>query len=698
MLTNHLAAVVLQAGREGTDVTVPQRTPSQFWIAIAVLVLGAAAALFLWYRTDFSGLPDDQQSVKSTLKQQRQDLSPVSLRIPATADVSECWPQLSRLLDAVERGSADVSLGVETHTTHADALAHARDELSQAWDPVVRRVPKRARQAIELGVLLAVFGAIAVSTSAVVGTLQGGDGLPTLPQTLETAVSITQSVVTTGLEILTAFPFADVVWAFAFAYTIITLEWIYTHWYVTASVVVLGGLVLAILEWRSDGDDSRALYDRRHTTLAVVASVLSVWVVGTVPAALAASFVAAGDLPPLVATLGAAVGFLSALALTVTFTVGAVAGLLQDVFIAAGAGVRLQRLARARPSELIRRLLERTIGLSRGTRDLPQPASGSDADWPLVGSILVRRILNVANGVLVVVLAAYVVVSVVEGRLARVLGALATAPGDTKLAIGLVVAVPTVVLALQARAAWPDIRTALAESFARQRVRVAVLGRGMPTVGVVGVTVVAYQFTQSIPVAVALGIAAGLVLYGLYVLLLKSQHAISMLETGESLPKETLVQVYPPLTVEVDGEDGQTHEEQRFYAVINGSTGVMWNDRTAFERFLRETIADCRDPDATPSSLGYWHAKDAFDHGIADPDVTDAKLDEKIRKHTVHSLREANGAIKRSEVLADLEQFPDDRREQRWNEWFADGILRRVDDLLVLEYDPWKADDRGRSS
>ena len=697
--TNALAAAVLQVGRDTQDVTVPDQTLGQFYFAVAVIVLGAAVSLMLWYRTDFSGLPDDQQDAKGDLRQQRQARSPVSLRIPATADVAEYWPRLSGLIDAAEAGFEGSKGRVDSPPSSFDALAEARDEITRAWDPLLSRLPKRARQAIELGVLLAVFGAVAVSTSAVVATLEGGDGLPTLPALLETAVSVTLSVAATGLDVLTAFPFAANLWRFAFAFGTLGVQWVYTHWYVTATVVILGGLALAVLESRADGDDREALYDRRHTTLAFVASVLSIWLAGTVPAALAASFVTAGDLPSVVATAGAAVGFLAAFALTAVLGVGAVAGLLQDILVAAGAGVRFRASARLRPSVLFRTVLEHTLGLRRGRSGLPQPAAeGREADWSLVGSIIVRRGLHVANGVLVVVLAAYVVVSVVDGRLMRVLGALASASSDTQLAVALVVAVPLVVLALQARAAWPDIRTALAESFARQRVRIAVLGRGVPTVGVVAGAVVGYQLSRSIPIGIALGIIVGLVLHALYTLLLKSQHRVSMLETDESLPKETLVQVYPPLTVEVETDDGGTREEQRYYALVNGSTGVMWDDRGEFEQYLRETVVDCRDADRTPSSYGYWHATDAFEHGIVDPGVTVEKIHDRIRKHTVAPLRAANGATKRSEVLDQLEQFPDEHREERWSEWYEKGILSRAGDLLVLEYDPWSEESRRRSS
>jgi len=698
VLTNALATVALQATDGATDVTVPTQTPQQFYIAVAVVVLGAAASLALWYRTDFTGLPDDQSEQKSTLKQQRQSLSPVSVRIPATADVADYWSRLSGVIDAVDTGSGGSRGGVDAPPSHFEAVAAARDEISRAWDPLLSRVPKRARQAIELGILLALFGAVAVSTSAVVETLQSGNGAPTLPELLESVVTITQSVVTLAADVLTAFPFVDVLWAFAFAYSIMAVQWVYTHWYVTAALVIVGGLVLAVLEWQADGDDREALYDRRHTSLAFVGSVLSIWLVGTVPAAIAAAFVTAGDLPPVVATLGAAVGFLAAFATAAVLGVGALAGLLQDVLRAAGMGVSLRRVAQYRPGMVFPRLLSRTVGVPVVPPTPPEAdAEGRAADWSLVGSILVRRALHVANGVLVVVLAAYVVVSLVDGRLVRVLGALATAPADTKLAIGLVVAVPVGVLALQAREAWPDLQTALAESFARQRVRIAVLGRGVPTVGVAGGTVIGYQLSGSIPVAVALGIAVGVVLYGLYSLLLRSQYKVSMLEFGETLPSETLVQVYPPLTVEVGDEDGDgTHEEQRYYAVVNGSTGVMWDDRDEFESFLRETVVDCRDEDATPSSYGHWHAKDAFENGIVDPEVTVGKIHDKIRKHTIQPLRDANGATKRTDVLEKVDKFPDDHRERRWDEWFEKGVLRQVDDLLVLEYDPWK--DRQRSS
>jgi len=648
--TNALAAAVLQVGRDTQDVTVPDQTLGQFYFAVAVVVLGAAASLMLWYRTDFSGLPDDQQDAKGDLRQQRQARSPVSLRIPATADVAEYWPRLSGLIDAAEAGFEGSKGRVDGPPSSFDALAEARDEITRAWDPLLSRLPKRARQAIELGVLLAVFGAIAVSTSAVVATLEGGDGMPTLPEVLDAAVSLTQSVVSFGADVLTAFPFLDVLWAFAFAYSIMAVEWVYQHWYVTATVVILGGATLAVLESRADGTDRRALYDRRHTTLVVVGSMLLVWLTGTVPAAIMAAFVAAGDLPPVVATVGAAVGFVFALGVAFMLALGAVGGLLQDVFLAAGAGVRFERLASIRPATICRRLLRWAVGYPVGTPSLPQPAAeGREADWSLVGSIIVRRILHVANGVLVVVLAAYVVVSVVDGRLMRVLGALASASSDTQLAVALVVAVPVVVLALQARAAWPDIRTALAESFARQRVRIAVLGRGVPTVGVVAGAVVGYQLSRSIPIGIVLGIS-------------------------------------------------HTREEQRYYALVNGSTGVMWDDRDEFEQFLRETVVDCRDTDRTPSSYGYWHATDAFEHGIVDPEVTVEKIHDRIRKHTVAPLRAANGATKRSEVLAELEQFPEDHREQRWDEWYEKGILSRAGDLLVLEYDPWSEESRRRSS
>lgn len=684
-------------------VTVPQETTGQFWFAVVVIILFAAGSLILWYRTDFTGLPADQQRTKGDLRQQRQALSPLSVRIPATADVAEYWPAVSSVIDRVEGASGDSSPGVEDRTTTSKALAEAREEVSRAWTPVLSRLPKRARQAIEVGVLIAIFGATAVSTSAVVSLLERGSGMPSTLAVLERAVELTQTVLSTGL---TAFPFADMVWAMTFAYSILAVQWIYTHWYVTATLVIVGGLLLAALEYQASGEDRHALYDRRETTLSVIGALVLVWLAGTIPAALGAGLVAVGSVTGVaaigspVATVAAAIGFLLAFATALVLFAGAVAGLLQDVLLAAGAGLRFQRSGRYRPRAVCRRLLSATVGISSDGSSLPQPAGDREGDWALVGSILLRRALNVINGLLVVVLAAYVVVSVADGRLVRVLSALASAPTDTKLAVSLLVVVPLAVLAVQARAAWPDLKTAAIESFARQRVRIAILGRGVPTVGVVGGYVVAYQLFESIPLAVIAGIGVGVGLYALYVLVLKSQHQLSMLKLDEPLPSETLVQVYPPLSVTVDDADapGGERDERRYYAVINGTTHVLWPEREKFESDLQSAVIECREKDGTPCSVSTWHARDAFEYGRIDADATCQKVDEKIRKHTVQPLREAKGATKRADVLEDLEQFPDDRRQKRWESWFEDGILRQVDDLLVLEYDPWKEDNRRRSS
>jgi len=653
------------------DVTVPTQTPSQFWFAVVVLVIGGALSLYLWYRTDFSGLPDAQQERKASLRRQAAAASPSTVTIPSTADASEYWDALSETIDAVTSGDPDRT--AETGVSLPRALNEARSELSRAWQPVLEKLPRRAKWALGFGFAIAVMGAIAVSTSAVVAWLEGGDGMPPLVELAGDAVALTMDVLAAGVDLLLAFPFASTLWALAFTYGVLAVRWLYEHWYVTAPVVILAGLALAVFDHRADRPDTWTLYERRSAALSVLGSAVVVWVAGTVPAALG---LLAG-----VPTVGAAVGFLLAFGIVVVLGVGAVAGLTQDVLLAAGAGVRFRRVARYRPSRVLRRGVQVVAGLPVGGAQLPDRTEGRDPDWALVGSIVVRRALGVASGVLLVILAAYVVVALVEGRLTRVLVAFVNSPADTKLLVGVLVAIPLGVLAVQIRAAWPDLRAALGEAMARQGVRMAILGRGLPYGTVVFAYIVAHRLFQSIPVAVALAVASGVVLRGLYALLLKSQHRVSMLSSEDPHPSSTVVRVYPQLDAGGEG---------RYYAVVNGETRVLWPDRDEFEAQLRETVRDVRDRDAEPNAMATWHARDAFEYGIVDVDETRQKITEKIRKHTITPLRKNNRAEERETLLDGLQKFPEDLREQRWADWYEKGILRRVDDLLVLERDPWK--------
>lgn len=676
---------------QSQEVTVPSQTQGQFWFAVAVLVLFAGGSLVLWYRTDFSGLPKDQQEVKSALREQHHGLSPVSLRIPATEDVRDYRDDISRLVEAVNGESDGSNPTSPDRMTVPRALSEARSEVSSAWDPILGRVPKRSKQAVELGILLAVFGAIAVSTSRVVAWLQGGSGFPSPQVILSKAVALTQSVLATGVDVVFTNPHAELVWQLGFSYSILLFEVLYNNWQATSVLVITGGLVLAVLDWRAQGRDDEPLYDRRGAVLSVVGTAAVMWVAGTLPAALGAVTGAR--------TVGALAGLLLATVVFLVAFAGAVAGLMQDTLIAAGAGVRFQRVARFRPGAVLRETVGVALGLRTQQNGLPDVSDGRSADWPLVGSILLRRALSLVEGLLAVILVAYLIVAVAEGRLSRVLTAVANAPADRKALLGIVVAIVVGVVAVQARAAWPDIKTALAESFARQRVRVALLGRGVPYAGVIAAYVVGYHLFRSIALGIAAAIGSGLALYALYVLLLKSRYQLSLIGGEERLPSETLIQMYPQLT-DPDGD-------RWYYAVINGSTRVMWPDREVtveyeedvaedantpsgtFVDYVVDAAEDASTPGETPCSLATWHADDAFQWGIADVNETEQRIKEKVRKHTAQPLRENNRATRESQVLDELDEFPDHIREERWRQWFIDGILRREGDLLVLERDPW---------
>lgn len=653
------------------EVTVPKQTPEQFWVGIGTIVILAALGVFIWSRTDFSGLPKPQQRRKSRVRTQENDRTPLSLRIPAGEDVHEYVDAIRDRVLAVEQDGDEAD--IDERMSWLRAAAEAKRELGTAWDPVLSFLPRRARQAFELGILLAVFGAIAVSTGQVVAWLQQGKSFPGWVALASRAVDITFQLVDTATTVLTLFPYGDAVWGFGFAYSLLLWEFLYNSWAISAGTLIAAGLLLTLFDWRRDRDDDVELIDRNGAALAVVFALVTVWACGVIPVVFGALVGATH--------LGAFVGFLAALLALLVFLVGGVAGLLQDILWVAGAGVRFPRAARFRPSAVAKRVSRRIFGFGGYGTIVADQTDARDPDWALAGSILVERAISVLGGVLSVVLLAYLVVAVADGRFLRVFSALVTAPLDTKLLIAVLIVGPIAMLGYQIRAVWPDLKTAMAETWARRRVQAALVQRGIPTVAVVLAAIVIQQITESLVFAALGGVGVGLGAALLIAVLMQSQYRMAILGGGDPQQSQTLLQIYPPIE---DGDDGE-----QYFAVVDGNTRVLWPDREQFVEDVLSTAEAVRTHGEQPNTLGVWHAKRAFDLGLVDVAGTKAKVEERARKKTFAPLRKNDRRMEEDELQQKLAAIPDGVCEQRWDEWFRMGILQRRGDYIVLMRDPW---------
>jgi hypothetical protein len=253
--------------------------------------------------------------------------------------------------------------------------------------------------------------------------------------------------------------------------------------------------------------------------------------------------------------------------------------------------------------------------------------------------------------------------------------------------VAAVVGTPLAVAAVQMRAAWPTVRSAVADIWTRQRVRTALLRRGAPTiVAVIAFPLIRLVFVSGLPfpyadLVAAVGAGAVAVLTRLVVTALyRARYRVAMRDTVSDRPHAAVCHVY-----ELDDATGRAKP----HIEINGQVSLLHDSR---ERVVDDAldVADAiTDGADRPATVSEAYAEAAFTHGIADGDEEFQKLWERARKRVMHALRDGDRVMRWSEFESDVDDLPEEVVEARCEDLRSRGFIRYDDDYVYLNHDPW---------
>lgn len=634
-------AAVLQEGA-----TLPEYTAQQYWIAIAGIVVLLLAILWGRYRSTYAGLGEQAAAHKAALLREKAATTPVSTRLPATDDLVPHRDAIDQLTAAA---LAESPREAHDAATLRGSIAEIRAAVGAALADRFASVSRLAVLVGETGLAMLVFGSVAVSTGAVVSLLQSGAPAPGLGDIVGSGVDLTVGVLETGVDLLLAFPFVDVVFVLLLGYGLLFASWAYANWQLWAAFLLAAAAAIAVLDHRLTTDiDVHPRPDRVETSSAVFGSLLSVWLAGVLPAAL-------GQLVGL-GVAGSVIGFLLALGLAV-YLLGR--GLY-------GAWQRIKRTARRYGDRQGRR----TVAIY----------------------LVVRRLAaSVAAGVAPLA-PIYVVVIVATGRGTRVLWAAITAPFETQVVIGLVLLAAIALVAWVARTSQADLRGALVEALARRTVRVGLVARGLP-IGLAAIATVAlysffgYVFSPGWALAYSVfgGALVGLLGRGIYVAFLRTRRRMSLFQR-EDTPSSLVVEAFT-----LPDDDGTEHLFVRF----NGATTLAWLadefDADALDTVVEVGEGLAVDGEADPT-FAEWRARDLLELGTVDPAETRTRLERKIQKDVIHDTLRDEFSVEAAEFEDAMADYPDEICSDKVTQWLRHNVIKRRGDAVVLEQDPHELD------
>lgn len=637
------------------DAPRPGSTPGQNYVAVVIIVLIAAGALWVRYRNRFAGLEPEEQAHKAALNGSRRDQTPRTLRIPSSADPADYRDRLVDLFDSQPSFEQD-------RVTGRDAARSVLASFRESWRPITSRLSAFVIRLVSLAWLVAIFGALAVSTDAVVRLILVDTSIRDTEIYMQRAIELSIDVLETGRDALLAFPYIGELASFALAFGTLAFEWLYTHYWLVALGLLLLAVVIAYLERQVSDELETRLYERRRGLLAAwVGSFVLVWLAGVVPAAIG-SYLGAPE-------------------------TGARSGFGLAMLLAAGLGA---------------------IGLRRYVDRLKEAAyHGPDesglADWYL----LARRtafMLAVPGALLVIT---YALVFVATGKMGAIGEAILAADlGIQALLVGVVVLV-VAGIAYLVRSAWPDVRAALIESLSRTELRAVLFWRGSLAVGFVVGYLLAFAFTRDIVLAMVLGPLGAAVGLAIYELLERAKYRVSVWDRSTEIPRSVTVQAY-----RLRDDDGDRHP----FAIVNGRIELARDDVDDLVDEVLEAVVDVQTGEEYGASIGTWHAASLFELGQPDEERTRARVKEHARKLFVDALRPAGRVVDVEDVQRACEggQRPFDWDELlNWEEdiepvrqpgepvptsaweWWRDELAGDVvldhGEQLELLRDPWEA-------
>lgn len=627
------------------DVSVPDRTPGQFWFGLGVAVVIFALITIYLYRMQYDGLSERQKAVKAKLMGQKHNATPESIRYGSDVDFTS---KRSEILQAFA-AAADTDVAGPDYVTGRNALGELQVAFRESWRPVVEFLPAWTIRVLQVGVLIGVLGPIAVHTDALVAALQGSPSYPHLGVMAMDAWSLTVDVASAGRDTLAQFPYAGVVWGLTFGYGVLTAQWVYQHWYVTAPVLLLGVAAGYLLSNRvSEGVDTELSTSRVELSIQFTAAFVVVWLAGVIPAAVGRL---AGFPTP-----GAVLGFLLAVVLTLTGT---------------GYGC-----------VLFWRVLRRAATTDWGR-----------GDWDRVGVayLLVRRVWHAFTIAVTPFVLVYLAVILVEGKLTTLADGVASASTEAQALVALTVLLTVGVVGWLVRDAWPDVKAAAVEHWARKKTKIVVFRRGVPLVTFAVIYILAYAFGRSIAVALLASLLGGVGAWALYELAMRAKYQVSMRSRDPLPPADIVIEAFPPLESpsKKDGEDEEGGDRAYYLGRVNGDVEVLGDTREdVTDAIIRVAEEISEDGEADPT-LAEWRARLAFTFGIVEYDEAETKVGEKVRTSMVQPLRESNGIMERKEFDDEIEEYPVEVRERKKQEYDND-ILRVGEEYVELLRDPWR--------
>ncbi|PCR88701.1 hypothetical protein [Natrinema ejinorense] len=631
---------------QGVGVEVPDKTPGQLWLTAIMVLLGVVALAVVYRRHKFAKLPADQREHKSTLLGEIRRQTPETVRIPAHGDIETYREPVREAFERVQarvRGEADVH--DPDRVTIREATAAVVGEIHAATGSRFDFVPRAARRIGTLAVLVATFGAVAVSTDALVAVLTSESTSLDLETLLDVAVSLTQAVITAPVDAVRLFPGGELLSNLVFAYGVLAATMAYEHWYLLSLALAIGAVAITALDMQvPDSIETRLYYHRETLALETVGAVAAIWTVGVIPAGIGRAIGAVGiDF----AAVGAGVGFV--LAALVTAFCGRVA------------------------AHSLRKRLRHAATI----------------DWPagpdrIVGAYLLVRYCAVGLALMIApFVPVYAAVIIADGRLFDVLAALWVASVPTKLALVVPLLLAAGVLAYTARHAADDVQDALVESFARQSVRVAILQRGLTiAAGLLSFGLV-WAFTRSLVLALLGAVVLSLLIYGAYELIDRAAYRLDLFGDRGRTRRGVLVQAYA-----VDDADGTRH--------LIAKVGT---NHTVSRETLAETVDDVltvadaarQTGGSVPATAGQQRAEDMLELGLVGGDV-ETELQEQIRKTFAHELR-ADGWVTMDTLARACRDYPEERWKGELHRYCALGVLSRNGEVVRLERDVWEATD-----
>lgn len=593
---------MLQAGGSG----------SGFLASIAIVALAMGLVITLWYRMKYHGMDEEHAGNLREAIEGWWAADPETVLVREGDDGDAVEERIRGALAAAERPGTDrPTAAMPLRTTLADAW----DEIQSHSTSRFSSVPPIVTKTGILAILVAIFGAIAVSTDAVVQAIQGdggGTGIP-VEELPSVAISLTQTFVTGTVDLLGLFPYVDVLFALGLAFGIMFVSWLYAEWALLATLLVGAAIAIWAFDRRLPADADVYPYQHRvGGTIPVIGALVLVWLAGVVPVAVGRLLGYGG--------YGQLVG-----ALLAVVTLG-----------------WLGRFA-------VRQMLFRIRYAASVARDRPNP-------W--VGLYLVVRYVTKGLFRLAIPFALlYLGVAIVTGRLWRVISAFGDAPVAAQLSLVIALVGGAVIVAYEGHDRWPEVWASLQKAIASQGTRLLVFRHSVTAVGILVGATIGWAFLGvfgALPVGVVVGLAA----YGAHAMSMRARRNVDLFGFF-SLPTTRAILVRCTV-LDVGGQE-------QFVADIAGDRFVHADADGLAADTAAAAIAGVTPREDRPSTPSEHFGTHLFDFGFVEQAAREEKLRERVRKHVLDEPRS-------EQLVQDVDGWKDDLREDYPEAYVEDRV------------------------